>query len=791
MNKFIILLYFLIIIPDSLYSQTFNVSGYVEDKTNGERIIGAYVKDSINKTVVQTNNFGFYNLKNLGSRVSIQATFVGLKSEVLGLSLTHDTLLNIQMKPILELGEVIITSSLYKHNVDDHLGFATIPIKQLTSTPALGEPDLLKSIQSQPGIKGGIEGSAGIFVRGGSLGENLFMWDDVPMYNVSHLYGFLSVFNSSVIKDIKLLKGSFPARYGGRTSSVLDVRSRDGDNKNIKGELSLGFISSKFVLEGPLINDKTTFLISGRRSYFDLYSETLKKADLLKQDFPGYYFFDLNARITHTFSQKDKIFISIYNGRDHILNKNEYDTEGGISSILVEKLNETSGWGNLIASLRWNHTFGVSLFANTTIAYSSYDYFTQSRYNSILTDTIMNTSKSKNYYSNYKSSVKDLILKTDFDYSVSNNQKILFGAGNTFHNYNPGETIYNMIDQELNEKSDTSYLNKSIRGSEFYLYFEDELRPVQKIRINIGSRLTGFASSTSGCFNIEPRFSFNYSIFPRLVFKTGYSRMVQYTHLLSTSGLTMPTDIWVPALKGLKPLKSDQVNAGISYDWQERVLISIEFYRKWLDNTTDFKNGASLLSDFSPWYEKITQGYGNTKGIEVSVEKQLGHLTGNINYTLSTSYRKYADLNNGKTFPFRYHRLHELNISLNYQISKKWDVSAFWSYGSGYPVTVPLEQYWPDMGVVHSLVFYFPSINNYTLPPYHRLDLGIHYSTINRLGEHLLSFDIFNAYNRKNVINLHAYGPLINYYYLLPIIPSVTYTFKFSGFPITSKSQTK
>jgi hypothetical protein len=779
MNKLIIISYLLVITSGSLNSQTFSVSGYVEDLTNGERIIGAYVKDTMNKNIVQTNNFGFYNLKNLTGRVAIQSTFVGLKSEVLNLLLTRDTTINLQMKPGFELGEVIITSSFYKHNVNDPLGFVTIPIRQLISTPALGESDLLKSIQGQPGIKGGIEGSAGIFVRGGSLGENLFIWDDVPMYNVSHLYGFLSVFNSSIIKDVKLLKGSFPARYGGRTSSVLDVRNRDGDNQKVKGELSLGFISSKFVLEGPLINNKTTFIISGRRSYFDLYSGTLKNAGLLKQDFPGYYFFDLNARITHTFSPKDKIFISIYDGKDHILNKNESATEGGISRVLVEKLHETSGWGNLIASLRWNHTFGGSLFANTSIAYCSYDYFAKSRYNSILTDTITSTSTTKDYSSMYKSSVSDLILKTDFDYFISNNQKILFGAGNTFHNFNPGETTYSMIDQELNQKSDTSYSNGSVRGSEFYLYFEDELRPVQKMRINIGSRISGFASSQGGYFNLEPRFSFNYSLLPELVFKAGYARMVQYIHLLSTSGLTMPTDIWVPSLKGLKPLKSDQINAGISYDWKERILISIEFYRKWLVNTTDFKNGASLLTDFSPWYEKITQGYGDALGMEISVEKQLGNLTGSINYTLSASYRKYADLNNGKTYPFRYHRLHEANISLNYRISKKWDVSAFWSYGTGYPVTVPLEQYFPDLGIVHSSVFYYPSINNYTLPAYHRLDLGIHYSTVNRLGEHLISIDIFNAYNRKNVINLHAYGPLITYYNLLPIIPSITYTFKF------------
>lgn len=297
--------------------------------------------------------------------------------------------------------------------------------------------------------------------------------------------------------------------------------------------------------------------------------------------------------------------------------------------------------------------------------------------------------------------------------------------------------------------------------------------------IDIGLRLTGFIADAKVYVNPEPRVSANFSFSPRLVFKIGYSRMVQYLHLLSTSGLTMPTDIWVPALDGLKPLKSDQINAGFSYDLHGVALLTVEAYRKWFNNTTDFKNGASLLSDTSPWYEKTTQGFGNAKGVEVSVEKQEGHITGAINYTLSTSDRKYADLNYGNVFPFRYHRLHDFNISINYKIFKKWDVSALWTYGTGYPVTIPVEQYTPAMQIVHNLVYYYPSINNYRLPDYHRLDLGIHFRTLNRLGENYLSFDIFNTYNRKNIINMYSSGPNFKYSYLLPFIPSVTYTLKF------------
>jgi len=372
------------------------------------------------------------------------------------------------------------------------------------------------------------------------------------------------------------------------------------------------------------------------------------------------------------------------------------------------------------------------------------------------------------------------MVKTDFDYSQSDNHRILFGLGTIFHLFNPGKNNYNMSNPELNRELDTSFTNPVIYANEPFLYFEDEINSLQKLKINAGIRLSGSFSKSETYFNVEPRLSANYSVLPRLIFKAGYSRMVQYLHLLSTSGVTMPTDIWVPALKGLKPLKSDQIDAGISFKWNDKILFSVEVYRKWFINTTDFKSGTSLLTNLSPWYEKTTQGKGNAKGIEVSVEKQYGKLTGSINYTLSTASRKYADLNNGHSFPFRYDRPNDLNIFINYKISERLDISAIWLYGTGYPVTVPIEKYSPALGTIPGAICYYPSINNYRLDAYHRLDLSIHFRTKNRLGENILSFDIFNAYNRKNPINMYFWQ---NYsfqnVYLLPIIPSINYILKF------------
>jgi len=781
MLKFKTLLFFLIIFQ-SAYSQTYNISGYVEDLNTGERAIGAYVVDNISKQVAQTNNYGFYTIRNVGSKSAIQATYTGFKSDVKYISLVNDTVLNFKINPVKELKEVVVVYSKYRNSVNTPLGLTTIPVKQLTLIPALGESDLIKSIQSQAGIKGGVEGSAGIFVRGGSGGENLFMLDDVPLYNVSHLYGFFSVFNSSAVKDIKLLKGCFPARYGGRVSSVIDVRSLDGNNKTLKGEISLGFISSKFTLEGPLFSDKTTFMVSGRRSYFDIYSGALKNSKLLDQDFPDYYFYDLNARLTHTFSQRDKIYLSIYKGKDNIQIINENTGTTGTTETNTSSRNETSGWGNLISSLRWNHIFGNSLFANTTIAYSSYDYFTENQYKSFNINT--NSSVEKNYMASYRSNINDLIVKTDFNYSLSNKHLLSFGAGNTFHTLNPGKNSFIMDNQELNVKVDTSYTNQIVNASEPFFYIEDEIKATEKLSVNMGLRFSGFISDYNRNFNFEPRMSVNYAVLPRFVIKTGYSRMVQYTHLLSTSGVSMPTDLWVPAIKGLQPLKSDQLNIGFAYDWEKSVLFSVEIYQKWLANTTDIRNGMSLITDPSPWYEKTEQGHGKARGIELSIEKQQGRLTGSIHYTLSTANRSYANINNGQSFPFKYDRRHDFNISANFQISKKWDLSAMWLYGTGYPVTLPVERYAVAWFLFNENsggqeINYYPSRNNVRLPAYHRLDLGLHYKTNNRLGEHNISFDVFNAYSRRNPVNAYHLFTTIEYIYLLPCIPSITYTLKF------------
>lgn len=781
-------LIFFLIIAQSLYSQNYTISGYVEDLNSGERIIGANIIDTISNKGCISNNYGYYSFNVPGTKAAVYCSYIGNTSTTQLISLVRDTLMILKINSVIELQEVVVRANQYTRNENTPLGFTMIPVKTIMLVPSLGETDLLKSIQTQPGVKGGVEGSAGIYVRGGGSGENMFMLDDVPLYNVSHLYGFFSTFNSSAVKDIKLLKGCFPARYGGRTSSVIDVRSIDGNNQSYSGEIAIGLISSRFTLGGPLMNKRTTFILSGRRSYFDLLARPLKKMGAVDNSFPDYYFYDLNAKLTHTFSAKDRLYLSAYSGKDFIRNSDENSEINGTTDTFSESRIETSGWGNFTGSLRWNHTFGSSLFANTTMAYSTYNFFTETNYHSLEENFTSNKIIKRNYFAGYHSDITDYIAKIDFDYSIAGNT-LRFGAGYTLHQFNPGKNEFRMDDEQLNEKSDSSFTNSIIHAHEPVAYFEYELKTIENLIINVGIRQSAFLSGKSKYFNTEPRIVLNYNFSHSLTIKAGYSRMVQYMHLLTSSRVSMPTDLWIPAVEGVKPLKSDQVNFGAAYNVNGIILVSAEIYRKWLINTTDYRNGASLVTDLSPWYTKTTQGTGNSKGLELSVEKQQGRITGSINYTLSFSDRCYQDINNGKSFPFSYDRLHDLSVSVNFRISGKFDVSAVWVMGTGYPVTLPVEKYLPALDIYNLAsafggeIDYFPSRNNYRMPIYHRLDIGIHYKKHNRLGEHNWSLDIFNAYNRENPVYMHIVG----YRYknlksvgLLPIIPTITYILKFN-----------
>jgi len=776
------------IFAGSLSAQQYIISGYVEDASTGERVVGAYIYDSVSNNWIITNDYGFFSLKDCSEKALLSISYIGYMPFVREIDLHKDTIVTLKIATNNVIDEVIVRSDIYKRTVNTSLSLSIIPVKSLISIPALGEVDLLKSLQNQPGVKGGIEGSSGLNVRGSSDGDNLIMLDDVPLYNVSHLFGFFSSFNSSVIKDIKLIKGCFPARYGGRSASVIDVRCRDGNNKKFTGEASLGIISSKLTIEGPLLHDKTTYILTARRSYFDLYSDLLKRRGIMKESLPGYYFYDLNGRITHTFSQKDRIHLNFYNGKDNMQNKNTDIEESDDNEKFTEIRKDNTGWTNTLGSVRWNHTFNNKLFLNTTFAASKYEYYTEDDYNS--TREIFDTEEKidRIYWFTYNAGLQDINLKADFDYFGINNHRIKLGTGNIFHNIDPGKSNYYIEDSETGEYSDTTFTNDNIDAQTRSLYIEDEFILIENLTINAGLRITDFKTGKSIYTNAEPRLALNWLLTGNIAVKGGYSRMVQYIQLISENNVTMPLDLWVPSAKGLEPLKSDQATLGFSYNYKNDIVFTIEGYYKELINTTDYIEGASLAGEQVPWYERVTQGKGTAKGIEISAERQSGKLLAGIYYTISKSDRTYKELNTNSTFPFKYDRLHDITISTNYQISDKWDISFLWVYYSGNPITLETEKYLPAISVYSGTsdfgheIHYFPNKNNFRLPAYHRLDIGIHRTTKNKLGKQTISFDIFNAYNRKNPVQAN-YSDVrfkkILYSHLLPIIPTISYTIKF------------
>lgn len=768
-------------------AQHYTISGFVEDSQTRERLIGAHVIDSLSQTGTITNDFGFFSLKSTNNQAAIYSSYMGGSSPKHYLMLTKDTFVFLSINTTNILDEIIVVSESYRQEVTTPLGLTTVSMKTINNFPALGETDVIKALQTDPGAKGGIEGASGLYVRGGGFGENLFLLDDVPVYNVSHLYGFFSAFNGSAIKDIKLYKSSFPSRYGGRASSVVAIRSREGTNERIKGEVSVGLVSSKLLLEGPLFNKKTTFLVSGRRSYLDLVVKPLKSNGLIDNSFPDYHFNDVNIGITHTFSHKNRIILNTYFGNDYIQEIVDKD-EKYLDYIITAKDEETSGWGNLITSIRWNHAFKGRLFSNASLAYSKYNYSVEngSFYNKI--DSAEHTLSNREIIGEYQSSIVDLIAKIDFDFQLNQSFLFRFGFGNTFRLFEPGNIKNTIQSTEEHLNTETTFSNQNPNVNEYFAYLEAAWNPGPKYNTNAGCRISGQQFGSAYSFNIEPRVAMSYSLTDYLAFKLGYARMFQYTHLVIATGLNKPMEIWLPAADNIKPLMSDQISFGTSFRVNKRWLLAVEAYNKWLSNTTAIKNGISLLTDFIPWQEILTQGNGEAKGLEIGLDKQSGKLTGKFTYSLSNSNRTFPLLNNGETFDFDYDRLHDISIYLNYKLSAKWDFSALWIYGTGFPVSLPVAQYISALDMynldseVGGEVYYYPSLNNYRLPAYHRLDVGAHYKKTNKIGKHIISIDIFNVYNRKNPVTAYYRGynnKKLKYGYLLPIIPSFSYTMEF------------
>lgn len=814
---------FSLLLQSAAFAQNYTISGYISDASSGETLISATVfeKNSYKGTV--SNVYGFYSLTLPKGDVDINFSYVGLSMLNKKFKLNKDTLININLSQNLELDELTVTGSRGDIGVmGAQMSAIDVPISKLKTIPALfGETDVLKALQLLPGVQGGTEGSAGFYVRGGGPDENLFLLDGVPVYNVNHLGGFFSVFNADAIKSVTLYKGAFPARFGGRLSSVLDIRMNDGNNQKLKGNITIGAISSKINLEGPLFSKKTTFNISARRTYFDLLAQPLialaARNEVDTKVRAGYYFYDVNAKISHTISDKDKLFLSLFSGDDVIYSNirngsGNFDNEKYESRLLMDWK-----WGNQIAALRWNRVLNNKLFMNTTATYTRY------RFNMAVgnEDTFESINPPKKLFEKrevgYNSGIEDIAMKVDFDFAPNPNNDMKFGAHITNHKFKPGVSVLSaqMVDGNNTQENDTTFGDSRINANELAIYIEDNISIGTALKANFGLHYSGFLVEQQYYHSLQPRLSMRALLSNKLSVKAGYAMMSQYIHLLSNNNISLPTDLWVPVTKRIKPMDSHQFSAGVFYDVAKIAEFSVEGYYKNMNNLLEYQDGATFLGQSTAWEDKVYAGRGWAYGVELLAQRSFGKTTGWVGYTWSKTERLFdrpgQELNGARVFPAKYDRRHDLSIVVNHKFSEKFDFSATWVYSTGNAGTLALQNsieypvpgeynnwYYTDhtgqkiYGPENSLP-YISERNNFRLPDYHRLDLGFNFHKQLRKGMRTWSLGVYNTYNRFNpflvypstkyssnpISGMYESRPVLKQITIFPMIPSLSYSYKF------------
>lgn len=793
-------------------SQNVTISGYITDSKSGETLINASVFDRKSTKGSVSNVYGFYSLTIPRGEANIKYSYVGYRPEEKLITLKKDTVIHIKLETSTELGEVTVYGETRRETgvQGSQMGTVEIPISQIKNIPTLfGETDVIKALQLLPGVQAGTEGSAGMYVRGGGPDENLLLLDGIPVYNVNHMFGFFSVFNTDAIKNVTLYKGNFPARFGGRLSSVVDIRMNDGNDKEYHGNVSIGLISSKFNLEGPIIKEKTTFNVSLRRTYADILAQPLIKIataddESIDKASAGYYFYDLNAKVSHKISDNDRLYLSFYSGDDVIYAKfkDKYTEQNNYTSTNETRMDWY--WGNLITALRWNHILNSKLFMNTTGSYTRYRFDMGI---GAFSESIYKTPPSTNSESmelGYKSGIEDFSVKADFDYTPTPEHDIKFGANYIYHTFRPGVTVakYN-VSQEDSYNLDTTIGDKNIYSHETMLYIEDNISLGSFIKANVGLHYSTFTVQKQFYHSLQPRLSMRFLINDNLSAKAGYAAMSQYIHLLSNNSISLPTDLWVPVTKRITPMRSHQVSAGLFYNLKDIIDLSLEGYYKTMDNLIEYKDGATFMGSTTGWEEKVSMGRGWAYGLEFLAQKSYGKTSGWLGYSWSKSERIFdrpgQELNNGLAFPAKYDRRHDLSLTMTHQFSKKIDLSGTWVYSSGNCGTLALQNYEGQeipQNNNWSYYTYIPHIshrNNFRFNSYHRMDIGVNFHKQKKHGMRTWNISIYNAYNQLNPFIVYpeysgTFDPVTQQYTetkklvqisLFPIIPSISYSYKF------------
>ncbi len=765
--------------------ETYTISGYVKDSSNGEALIGAnvYVVGDVAQGAT-TNLYGFYSLTLPSGNYKIGFSYLGYISQIDSLDLHADLRLNVKLNDETKIiQEVVVTDERKDENVTStEMGTVELSTDRIKSIPALmGEVDIIKAIQLLPGVQAAGEGNSGIYVRGGGPDQNLVLLDDAIVYNTGHLFGFFSIFNADAIKNTTLIKGAKPANYGGRLSSVIDIQMKEGNNKRFQMDGGIGIISSRLTLQGPLQKNKSSFLISARRTYaFDIAQPFIKKTDFAGTN---YYFYDLNVKANYAFSDKDRLYVSGYFGRDVFV----YNSQKNQTYVKIP-------WGNATATIRYNHLFNDKLFMNMSFIFNDYKF---SFYGSQL-----------DFSFQVNSGVRDYTFKTDLDYFLNAKNKLKFGYNYTYHRMTPtlatahsGETVFS-----------TDNISKKY-SHEMAWYAQEEWDVNPKLKIDVGFRLSLFQfigpykeinGNQFGADTVlykrwkpiktyvgpEPRLALRYNLDDKSSIKAGIALNYQYIHLVSNSNSTLPTDVWVQSTKIVKPQQSLLYSFGYFRNFKDNMFeTSVEVYFKHLWNQIEYSEYYVQELNVDPESGYVF-GKGKAYGIEFFVKKNKGKLNGWIGYTLARSDRKFTQLNKGKVFPAKFDRTHDLSVNISYDFNKAWSIGSTFVFATGNAFTLPTERYFIEFGLVTG----YGARNSYRVPSYHRLDLALTYSPIpkrrpNRRFQSSYNLSIYNVYNRMNVYFIYykVEGDLVTgnlkttpvKVSLFPVIPSFTWNFKF------------
>ena len=765
--------------------EKYTLSGYIKDVKNGESLIGAMIIKSGTTIGAVANEYGFYALTLPKGTHTLEVTLLGYKTFSVIVVLEKGISKSFELEEEgRDLEEVVVTGEAADKNITSvEMSVAKLDIKQISKIPALlGEVDVVRAVQMLPGVTTVGEGASGFNVRGGNIDQNLILLDEAPVYNSSHLFGFFSVFNPDAVKDVKLIKGGIPSQYGGRVSSILDVRMKEGNNKRPAVTGGIGTIFSRFAVEAPIIKDKASFIIAGRRSYIDaLVKPFLKETNALKQ--ADFYFYDLTAKVNYRINDNNTVFLSGYLGRD-------------VFGVSIFKFN----WGNATATARWNHIFNKKLFMNTTVFYSNYNYFLEF--------------KAPNGQAfQWKSNIINYSGKVDFSYYINNRNTIRFGAQGLYYDFLP----YNAVGKF--ESGEVKFLADKRYGLESSVYVGSEQKISQKFTMEYGLRVSVFSYMGKGTayyfrdttpnttkpldyskkfetgeiiknyINPEPRLSMNYVLNKKSSLKASYNRMAQYLQLISNTAASTPLDVYTIASNNLKPLIADQGSIGYFRNFFDNSIeTSVEVYYKYLQNQLDYIDNADLF--INPTVEnQLVQGLGRAYGAEFYIRKSQGRWQGWVSYTLSQTKRLVRGVSNDNWFYSRYDRTHVLNTSVNYDLTKYWNVALNFVYLSGVPGTFPNSKI-----QIQTLQIPYNTDNirnNYRITPYHRLDFGATYKFHGKMSKKgynsNIVLSVYNVYNRRNAFSIYfrskpgdAYSTeAVRFSMIGTFVPAITYNFNF------------